>query len=299
MTTLSWGILGAALVVAGLLLWKIRLLQKAADEIGAAFSERLETETNTLIDLSSRDRHMRRLAEGINGQLRQLRAQRLRYQQGDMELKAAITNISHDLRTPLTAISGYLELLEKEELSGKAAGYTAILKNRAAVLSQLTEELFQYSVDAAEGELRMEPLSVRAVLEESLAAFYIQLTEKGITPELSLPEDPVLRRLDRTALRRVFANLLGNAVKYSAGDLRVELTEEGRLSFENTAPGLDTVLAARLFDRFYTVENAGKSTGLGLSIARLLTERMGGEISAEYREGRLNIRLCFPASEAE
>ena len=299
MTTLSWGILGAALVVAGLLLWKIRLLQKAADEIGAALSERLETETNTLIDLSSRDRHMRRLAEGINGQLRQLRAQRLRYQQGDMELKAAITNISHDLRTPLTAISGYLELLEKEELSGKAAGYTAILKNRAAVLSQLTEELFQYSVDAAEGELRMEPLSVRAVLEESLAAFYIQLTEKGITPELSLPEDPVLRRLDRTALRRVFANLLGNAVKYSAGDLRVELTEEGRLSFENTAPGLDTVLAARLFDRFYTVENAGKSTGLGLSIARLLTERMGGEISAEYREGRLNIRLCFPASEAE
>ncbi len=293
MTALSWGILGAALAVVGLLLWKLRLLQKSADEIGAAFSERLETETNTLIDISSRDRHMRRLAEGVNAQLRQLRAQRLRYQQGDAELKSAVTNISHDLRTPLTAISGYLELLEREELSPRAEDCLSVIRNRTEVLEQLTEELLRYSADAAEEELRPELLSLRAVLEESLAAAYVQLTERGIQPEISLPEDPVERRLDRAALSRVFGNILSNAAKYSAGDLRVTLTEDGRVLFENAAPGLERVQLERLFDRFYTVESARRSTGLGLSIARLLTERMGGQISARLREGRLCIQVKF------
>ena len=294
MTTVSWAIWGAALVVIGLLLLKIALLRKSADEIGTAFCQRLETDTNTLIDISSRDTAMRRLAETVNGQLRLLRAQRHRYDHGDAELKTAVTNISHDLRTPLTAISGYLELLEKEEMSEKAKKYIEILKNRTEVLEGLTEELFNYSVTAATGsELLFEPLSVNAVLEESIAAFYTALKDRGIEPDISMPESNVQRRLDRAALYRVFGNILSNAVKYSAGDLKITLTEEGSVRFENTAPALDKLQLEKLFDRFYTVESARKSTGLGLSIARLLTERMGGQIKASLEEGRLCITVQF------
>ena len=290
----SWLIPAALLVLLIVLLIKIYLLEKSADEIGAALTERLETETNTLIDISSRDRHMQRLADGVNSQLRLLREQRRRYTQGDAELKNAVTGVSHDLRTPLTALSGYLELLEKEQDPEKRAHYMAIVKNRVELMTGLTEELFQYSVDvSAEERLKPERLSLNAVLEESVAAFYTALSSRGIEPEILMPEEPVYCVLDREALLRVFGNILGNAVKYSEGDLKIELLPDASLCFSNRASGLDSVQTQRLFDRFYTVESARRSTGLGLSIAKLLTERMGGSIRAEYTEGRLAIFLNF------
>lgn len=99
---------------------------------------------------------------------------------------------------------------------------------------------------------------------------------------------------DPTALRRVFGNILNNAVKYSDGDLQVTLTADGAVTFSNHASGLDQVQTERLFDRFYTVETARGSTGLGLSIAKLLTEEMGGVITATYEDGQLRIRVAFP-----
>ena len=102
------------------------------------------------------------------------------------------------------------------------------------------------------------------------------------------------RNLDPAALRRIFDNLLNNALKYSDGDLRVSLTEAGEAVFSNAAGKLDCVQTQRLFDRFYTVETASGSTGLGLSIAHMLVEKMGGEIGAEYVSGRLRIFVRFP-----
>lgn len=289
--------LGGLLLLAALLI-KIYLLQKAAREIEQAFTERLTTETNTLIDISSRDRYMRRLAAAVNEQLCRLRTQRHRYQQGDAELKHAVTNIAHDLRTPLTAISGYLELLEEEEMNEAAERYLQIIQNRAGHLAQLMEELFRYSVLlSGEQELAAEPVVINSVLEESIAACYSLLVERGITPVIKIPQKKVVRVLDRFALARVFANLLHNAVKYSGGDLEITLSETGELTFTNTAPGLNSVQAGKLFDRFYTVEAAGQSTGLGLAIARTLVGQMNGSISAAYEKNRLRICIRFPGKE--
>ena len=94
----------------------------------------------------------------------------------------------------------------------------------------------------------------------------------------------------------MFDNILSNAAKYSAGDLTVRLQPEGVVLFSNRAPALSRVQAERLFDRFFTVETAQSSTGLGLSIAKLLTEKMGGAITAEYGNGELQIRIAFPQS---
>lgn len=292
-----WALGGLLLLLAALLI-KIYLLQKAAREIEQAFTERLTTETNTLIDISSRDRYMRRLAATVNEQLCRLRTQRHRYQQGDVELKHAVTNIAHDLRTPLTAISGYLELLEEEEMNEAAERYLQIIQNRAGHLAQLMEELFRYSVLlSGEQELTAEPVVVNSVLEESIAACYSLLVERGITPVIKIPQKKVVRMLDRFALARVFANLLHNAVKYSGGDLEITLSETGELTFTNTAPGLNPVQAGKLFDRFYTVEAAGQSTGLGLAIARTLVGQMNGSISAAYEKNRLRICIRFPGEE--
>ena len=143
---------------------KIYLLQKAAKEIKTGFAHRLSSDTNTLIDISSNDKYMRSLADDINIQLRELQKQRHQFLQGDMELKNAILNISHDLRTPLTAICGYLDLLEEEEKTENCARYLSVIGDRAQMMAQLTEELFQYSmVLAGEDKLQKEPYWRRAL----------------------------------------------------------------------------------------------------------------------------------------
>ena len=276
------------------LLIKIYWFKKAARELSDGISEHLESETNTLIGISSRDQAMLSLAKTVNVQLAALRKERNQYQQGNAELRIAVTNISHDIRTPLTAICGYLELLEKEEKSDTAERYIAIIQARAETLKQLTEELFRYSVILSTQEYKEEPVDLKAVLEESLAAFYTVLTDRGITPNVQMPEKKVVCLLDRTALSRVFSNLLQNALKYSDGDLNIELTESGGITFSNTAAELTEVQVGRLFDRFYTVEAARNSTGLGLSIARALVEQMHGTISASYEDSKLFIHILFP-----
>ena len=141
-----WVFCSVLFIVVILLGTKIILLKKSAGEISSAFFDRLTMDTNTLIDISSQDKDMRKLAAEINSQLRLLRKEHLRYEQGDTELKEAITNISHDLRTPLTAICGYLYLLEQQDTSEDVKRYLHMIQNRTEGMKQLTEELFQYSV---------------------------------------------------------------------------------------------------------------------------------------------------------
>ena len=275
------------------LLAKIYFLRKSAQEIIEAFQDRLTADTNTLIDISTRDPYLRKLAAEINIQLRLLRKERHRYQQGDLELKEAVTNISHDLRTPLTAINGYLNLLEREEKSENVQRYLSQIENRIEALKNLTEELFQYSMIASEQDLKPERLDMVRSLEDSLLSFYGVMREKGIQPKINLPVEPVFRELDAAALNRIFSNIISNALKYTDGDFSVSMKQNGCITFSNTAKELNPVTVGRLFDRFYTVEAGHNSTGLGLSIAKLLTERMGGSIEAEYQESKLYIRMVF------
>lgn len=273
---------------------KIIQLKKAAREISAAFADRLQTDTNTQIDISSRDKDMCRLASAINTQLRILRQEHLRYHQGDTELKNAVTNISHDLRTPLTAICGYIDIMEKTEISEQQARYLGIIKERTELMKQLTEELFRYSVIVSDNEkTETETLLINQVLEDSIMGYYAVLTEKGIHPDVNITDKQITAELNKEYLSRIFSNLLNNAVKYSDGDLDIILSDTGEIIFSNTAKGLSAVDAEQLFDRFYTVEAAHHSTGLGLSIARTLVRRMGGTITAEYADSRLKIKIKF------
>ena len=281
---------GLALVALGLGI-KVALLRHGIKGLRRDLVERRGQDTNTLLSLPCRDRELRRLASALNQELRALRQERLRYQQGDKELKEAVVNISHDLRTPLTAISGYLQLLQGQDLPPDTRRYLEQIESRTESMKRLTEELFRYSVVVSEENLAQEPVDLRRAVEEALLSFYGALEGRGIEPQVRLPAEKVERLLDPAAVNRVLGNILTNALKYSAGDLEVTLEESGRLTFSNSAPGLDPVAAGRLFDRFYTVEAARNSTGLGLSIAKELTQRMGGSIGAELHGGTLTVWL--------
>lgn len=295
---LPWIIAAALLILSFALLLRLHALRQAADEIRETIGEILSKDTNILLSVSTLDKKMRSLAAALNHELRALRKERRRLQNGDRELKEAITNIAHDLRTPLTAISGYLDLLEESRAAEnpETSRYLAIIRERTEALKTLTEELFRYSVITLSSEkLQIESVSLNRALEESLAGYYAALTGAGITPNISLPEETVTRSLDPRALRRIFGNILNNAVKYSEGDLAVALKSTGEITFRNRAPSLNAVQAEKLFDRFYTVETGRNATGLGLSIAKILTEEMGGKISAAYDNDSLTLSLCFPA----
>ncbi len=284
-------VLAAVVLALGVKVW---LLRRGAKALRLDLSQKLREDTNTLLSLPCRDRELRRLAASLNEELRLLRKERLRYQQGDRELKEAVVNVSHDLRTPLTALSGYVELLKGEHLSPAGQRYLSQIEDRAQAMQAMTEELFRYSLAAEETALTLEPVDLRAAVEEALLSFYGAFQQKGVVPQLSLPQGPVTRQLDKTALSRVLGNILTNALKYSPGELAVALSPAGVLTFSNPAPGLDPVSAGRLFHRFYTVESSAQSTGLGLSIARELTQRLGGTISARWESGRLQVELTFP-----
>lgn len=291
---LPWVLCGILLIIILALCAKLWLLQKSMDEICIELMEHLSQDTNTLLLISSRDRHVRRLAAELNGQLRLLRKQRLQYLNGDRELKEAVTNISHDLRTPLTAICGYLDLLEREEKSEAATRYLSLIENRVQALKQLTEELFRYSVIlSTANDMNLEAVNINGVLEESVAAFYAALTERGITPTIQMPEKRIVRQLNRAALSRVFSNILSNVLKYSDGDLDISLRETGEITFTNAASKLDEVQVEKLFDRFFSVEAARNSTGLGLAISKTLVEQMNGAITAQYENSQLSICIAF------
>jgi signal transduction histidine kinase len=291
---IAWFLCGILLLIVIVLGIKLYLIRKSMDEIRTELAERIGQDTNTPVTISSNDRYVRRLASDINQQLRILRKERLKYQNGDRELKEAITNISHDLRTPLTAISGYLDLLEREEQPEAVSRYLGMVRNRAEGMMRMTEELFRYSIIVSENEHPKEAVIINRVLEESILSFYGALSERNIKPDISIPECKITRMLDPISLRRIFDNVLSNIIKYSDGDLQVEMLEDGTITFVNSSGKLNSVMVGRLFDRFFTLETGKKSTGLGLSIAKLLMERMKGTIEAEYAGGKLYLILKFP-----
>lgn len=291
---MKWILAGLVGVIV-LLILKILVLKKSVREIRADFVMQKKGDSNSLIMVSSRDRDIRALASDMNETLEEIRKYYLLYHQGDAQMKTAITNISHDLRTPLTAISGYLELLKPMEKSQEVEKYISIIEERTVHMKKLTEEMFEYSLISSteNNEINLEDVDLNRALEDCVMEYYGALTEKHIDLKVNITENRVIRKLNKVHIERVFSNLISNALKYSDGDLEISMSDDGVIIFSNTAKELSAVSVEHLFGRLYTVENARNSTGLGLSIARAFVERMNGTIRAEYENDKLSIILTF------
>ena len=286
----------ASLAINIFLIIKVIVMRSSIRTLRKDFAERVSLDSNTLLGISSRDFELRKLTSVINETLNCLRESYHRYRLGDAELRTAITNIAHDIRTPLTAICGYAELAQKKENVTDLKRDLSIIEERANHMKKLTEELFEYSVIAS-GEIteEKENISVSRVLEDCVMNLYPSFESRGITPVVEISEVPVERNLYPSYVERIFSNLLTNALKYSDGDLEVSLSEKGLVRIANTASALSTVSVEKLFDRFFTVETArnDQSHGLGLSIVKTFAERMNCPLNAKFENGKLIIEIQF------
>ena len=274
------------------LIVKVFLIKKTIREIEKSFTYIIESDTNNIVTISSLDKDIKNLTINLNKNLMELRKQKLEYKNGNQELKKIITNISHDLRTPLTVINGYIDLLQKENKNVEQERYIKIIKEKIYELQELTEQLFEFSktVDV-DLEVKKEECCLNDILEESLANYYNQFKEKNIIPKISISNKKINKMVNRIAIIRIFENILSNVLKYSNGNFEVILNDDGMITFSNKANSLDAITVQKIFDRYFTVENAKESTGIGLAIAKQLIEQNRGKITAEYVNGYLIIKL--------
>ena len=279
-------------IIIFLIVIKLYLMKKSLKEIRITLNKLIQTNTNQLLTISSSDRDIKKLTNDLNKELQELRKEKLQYQNGNQELKKIITNISHDMRTPLTAIRGYIDLMKENKEKQKE--YMKIIEKKTEELTLLTDQLFDFSKTMDIGvKIEKEKCCMNEILEETLANMYSFFKEKQIEPKLEICEQKIYRNLDRHSIIRIFENILSNVCKYSNGDFKVILNEKGIFTFSNKATSLDATTVQKIFDRYFTVENAKKSTGLGLSISKQLVELNGGEISAKYVNKHLIIQIEF------
>lgn len=273
---------------------KIFFMKKSVKEMNDNLKEILKSDTNNLITISTSDKEIKNLAQDLNANLKNLREQRLQYENGNQELKKIITNISHDMRTPLTAIKGYIDLLKEANIEEKQQEYLSIIERKTGDLVLLTEQLFEFSkIMDTEIKIEKENCCINGMLEDALTNYYTIFKEKNIIPDINLCEEKVYRIVDKNAINRVLDNILSNISKYSSGDLKVILEKNGKIIFSNKAETLDATTVQKIFNRYFTVENAKKSTGIGLAIAKQLVELNGGSITAQYENGYLIIEIIL------
>ena len=275
---------------------KLYFMKKSVKEIEAGLKDILKSDTNNLITISSSEKNIKKLATSLNIELKTIRKQKLQYENGNQELKKLVTNISHDLRTPLTAIKGYIDLIEKDKLSKNQEKYLNIIQKKTDELTELTEQLFDFSktIDS-DIKISKEKCNINEILEEVLASYYVIFKEKGIEPQISMCSENVYKKLNKASIIRIFENILSNISKYCVNNFKVELKDDGTIIFANKVKDglLDATTVQKIFDRYFTVENAKKSTGIGLSIAKELVELNDGSISANFTKDTLIIEIKF------
>lgn len=271
---------------------KLYVIKQSIKEIEKSFSKILRTDTNNIIAISSSDKDIKNLTINLNNNLSELRGQKLQYKNGNQELKKIITNISHDLRTPLTAIKGYVDLIEQEKLSNNQKKYLKVIQKKSNELTELTGQLFEYTkLMDIDVKIKKEECCINEILEETLVSYYSIFKEQNIIPNISICSTKVYKIVNKISIIRVFENILSNVIKYSNGDLKVKMQENGTITFSNKATSLDETTVQKIFDRYFSVENAKESTGIGLSIAKQLVELNNGSIKAEYVNGYLIIEI--------
>ncbi|MGD7045807.1 sensor histidine kinase [Jeotgalibacillus proteolyticus] len=278
------------------LLTRLYLLKKEIKNTARQLHQVNQNQTNKKLDVSFFDRDFEELAMKINGQIDLTKQAEATKRSTEYELKQAISHISHDIRTPMTSIIGYIQLLESDEISSELKKeYLATIKNSAARLKVLLEDFFELSIiEQDDFPLKMETIRLNDLVMDTLFSFYGEFTNNRIEPNIHITEDEIYMKTDSSAFIRIIENLIVNAIRYSTGDIIIDLEKMNsvvQLKISNTADNISEEDVKQMFDRFFKADQTrtGKGTGLGLPIAKSLMGKINGTIRAELRGNYLTI----------
>ncbi|SHH33115.1 sensor histidine kinase [Clostridium grantii] len=295
-----WFVLVVVLLIIGIivLLTYIRLLKKDIKYITSQIKSSKGDFTS--IKVSSLDKTLDDLALQINKSYDLCNIKNIKIINDEKELRGRIANISHDLRTPLTSIMGYLELLREEDLSGEEKKeYFDIITKRTKVLQNLINSFYDLSrIQSNENKLNLKSLNLTTLLSENLVSFFNEFKEKGIEPNIYIEEDLPNIISDESSVSRIFSNLLNNIIKHGEQEVYIELKKDGNTiisQFTNATSNLNEEDIELIFNSFYTKNPTrnDENTGLGLYIVKTLVEKLGNKVEANLKDGKLSIIIYW------
>ncbi|WP_312369516.1 sensor histidine kinase [Lachnoclostridium sp.] len=262
---------------------------------------------NQILDLPIPNRHLGKLLSSFNNTLEEIRGERQKYEKREKEFQRQIENISHDLRTPLTVILGYLKLIKKNDNSqitvNKELSETLdIIEHKAEIMKNLVTQFYDFSrINAGDYGLPLDNVDVSRTLRESLMGNYQILEQAHLEIEIDIPDHPLWVLGEESALERIFLNLLQNAGRYADTYLCISIKECEQnisISFMNDTRILSEDDVPHLFDRFYMQDSSRNQggTGLGLTVAKSLAEEMGATLSVnmnDIKSEKDKFTVCF------
>ena len=278
-------------MIAIILLFLFIMQKNEIKNISRQLKEIKAKNTNELVHTMSGQKACGELIDEINSLLKRVRDNRIEYQQKNHALDQMITNISHDLRTPLTSAMGYIRIIQNSDLSEDEKNRElAIIENRLIRLEELLNSFFEFSqIISNEKSPEKTEINMIAVLEESIAHYYDDYCSKNREIVFNCEQHKLMLCSNKNMLLRIFDNLIGNALKHGTGNLSITLdcSDAIRIQFENELQD-SNMDVDHIFDEFYTtdISRTKGNTGLGLAIAKQFTQLLGGKISAEY-DGKL------------
>lgn len=282
------------------LLWMLFMVMRQIKEICRQLSYIEKEDTNRIVTVQISGFGIGKMVNYMNDILLKERNRRKVYMDKEERIQQVYTNLSHDIRTPLTSMDGYVQLLGQVKDEEKQKKYLRIIRERIESLKEILEELFTFTkLKDPDYELALRELSVNRLLKQTIFSYYDNWQVRGIEPQLDIVEEEIKILGNETALKRTFQNIIKNALLHGKKDIFIGLQKEGQqavLLFENSISGEQQVDTDQIFERFYKgdVSRTHASTGLGLSIAKEFVELMQGEISASVVEGRFEIEIRFP-----
>ena len=256
-------------------------------------------ETNMLITSDQKSGCVAELTDELNTLIEQTAALRKEIADNESHLKDTIINLSHDIRTPLTSMDGYFQLLLKSDDPVERQQYAAVISDRLSSLKEMLDELFTYAKLTNKAyEVELSPCAVNEILLSVLFSFYKDIKQRGIEPLVNVPEQDIFIQGNEPAFRRIFQNILKNCIEHGNNQLSVRLINTAdtvQIYFENDYQTQEPIVANKVFDRFYKADGARSktSTGLGLSIAKELVERLNGSITGYIQNGYFIIIITF------
>ncbi len=242
-----------------------------------------------------------KLINEINEMLKEMRHNRMDYQKKNHNLEQMITNISHDLRTPLTSAMGYMDMIRNSNLPPEEREHEiTIVEQRLVRLEELINSFFELSkIISGNKPPELEMLNLVGILQESISHYYDDYCAQNREVLFFCDMQKINMPSNRNMLMMIFDNLIGNAYKHGTGNLSVTVsprkeTGEIRILFENDLPD-SNIDIDRVFDEFYTtdISRTAGNTGLGLAIAKQFTQLLGGSIAAEHKGEKFSVAVSL------